>query len=54
LFYKRKVNKKDFKEKYQLDIQDYVTRFPDKYTEPLTSYGNVVRFHKEEIKMQKK
>ena len=54
LFYKRKVNKKDFKEKYQLDIQDYVTKFSDKYAEPLTSYGNVVRFHKEEIKMQKK
>jgi len=28
LFYKGKVNKKDFKEKYQLDIQDYVKRFP--------------------------
>jgi hypothetical protein len=53
LFYKGKVNKKDFKEKYQLDIQDYVKRFPDKFTEPLTSYTNVVKFHKEEIKMQK-
>ena len=53
LFYKGKINKKDFKEKYQSDIQDYVKRFPEKYTEPLTAYGNVVRFHKEEIKMQK-
>ena len=54
LFYKKKINKKDFKEKYQLDIQDYVERFPDKYSEPLTLYGNVVKFYKEEIKLQKK
>lgn len=54
LFYKGKINKNDFKERYQLDIQDYVKEFPEKYNEPLTTYGNVVRFYKEEIKMQKK
>ncbi|GEM_PF-1982774 len=54
LFYKGKINKKDFKEKYQLDIQNYVKKFPEKYNEPLTTYGDVVRFYKEEIKMQKK
>lgn len=52
LFYKGKINKNDFKERYQLDIQDYVKEFPEKYSEPLTTYGNVVRFYKEEIKMQ--
>ena len=31
LFYKGKINKNDFKERYQLDIQDYVKEFPEKY-----------------------
>lgn len=52
-YYKRKVNKKEFEEKYHLDIVKYVEQFPEMFAEPLTHYGKILRYYKENHKKQK-
>jgi cell division protein FtsL len=52
-FFNGKVNKKDFKEKYHQDLVKYVTEFPEKFEEPLTHYGHLLKYYKEFHKMQK-
>jgi len=50
-FFKNKVDKKDFREKYHTDIVKYVEEFPKEFSEPLTSYNRILAYYKRNHKM---
>jgi Zn-dependent M32 family carboxypeptidase len=51
-FFKNKVNKRDFKEKYHPDIVKYVEEFPEMFSEPLTAYNEILDYYKKNHKMR--
>jgi len=52
-FYNNKISKKDFSGKYHLDINDYITNFPNKFREPETRYTYMLKYYKEYFKNPK-
>ena len=46
-FYKGKINKQDFIDKYDIDIGVYIENFPDKFTGPIIMYTQMMRYFNE-------
>ena len=44
-FFKKQVKKQDFVDSYHNDVALYITQFPDKFTEPLTQYKNMLKYY---------
>lgn len=52
-FYKKQVIKQDFIDMYHEDIRTYIEAFPDKFSEPLTRFDMMLKYHKEYHKKPK-
>ena len=51
-YFKGKVNKKDFEEKYNMDIINYIKEFPDYFKEPETHYNSMLVYNRRNYKKQ--
>lgn len=51
-YFKNKVNKKDFEEKYNMDIINYIKEFPGYFKEPETHYNSMLNYNKQHYKKQ--
>lgn len=45
-YFKNKVDKKEFEEKYNMDIINYIKEFPNFFKEPETHYNSMLDYHK--------
>lgn len=49
-FYKKQVDRQDFADLFSVDIALYIKKFPNKFSEPLTSYSRMIEYHRNHIK----
>lgn len=51
-YFRNKVNKKEFEEKYNMDIINYIKEFSDSFKEPQTHYNSMLNYYKLNYKKQ--
>jgi len=51
-YFKNKVNRNDFREKYHPDIVKFVEEFSEMFSEPLTSYNSILDYYRKNHKMR--
>lgn len=51
-FYLNKIPKREFREKFNKDISDYFNKFESYFREPKSPYSNMIRYYRENIKME--
>lgn len=49
-YFRKKVNQKEFENKYNMDIINYIQKFTDYFKEPETHYNSMLEYHKKNFK----